>query len=352
MIRITRHAHPESLEDPEVWALKAETALWNQELLRVVGDDEMAETVPARFAEGARPHYSRWVRFVARDSDEVCGTGLVEMPQQDNTHLAFTTVVVDPAHRRRGVGSALLAAVLDEARRDGRRSFEGWSWVDPDPSGPDLLRAITRGVVAADDPAAAFLLPRGFRLNQVERVSRMELPSQEVLEQGVAPVAEGYRIETWTGRTPDNWVPDLGGLLTAMSTDVPHGEAEWDPEVFDAARVASNDDGIEAAQRDQFVTAMLHEASRRLVGFTRVIVDRSNPRVAHQWETLVIASHRGHGLGLAMKTHSHANLRRHWPGVGSIDTGNAEENGPMLAINEALGFRPHAAAAWWALTES
>ena len=86
--------------------------------------------------------------------------------------------------------------------------------------------------------------------------------------------------------------------------------------------------------------AVRHDATGALVAWTILGLE---PTVAdHAWQflTVVDPAHRGHRLGLAVKL---ANLRYalgHEPALRAIDTWNAAANRHMIAINEALGFRP------------
>ncbi|NGZ99736.1 GNAT family N-acetyltransferase [Nocardioides sp. W3-2-3] len=54
--------------------------------------------------------------------------GTVSTSEYDNLDLAFVMVAVHPSYRRRGHGTALLTALLEEARRRGRTSVVGETW--------------------------------------------------------------------------------------------------------------------------------------------------------------------------------------------------------------------------------
>ena len=77
--------------------------------------------------------------FVARadGSDEVVGAGLLVTPLLDNLDSARVAVDVLPQHRRRGVGTALLARLETEARTHGRSLLDAEaSWpTDVGPTG-------------------------------------------------------------------------------------------------------------------------------------------------------------------------------------------------------------------------
>ena len=77
-----------------------------------------------------------------------------------------------------------------------------------------------------------------------------------------------------------------------------------------------------------------------LVGFTVLSVPQQAHRSAAQYATLVLREHRGHRLGMLLKVANLVHLERVSPGHPSVTTFNAEENRHMLAVNEALGFRP------------
>ena len=51
--------------------------------------------------------------------------------------------------------------------------------------------------------------------------------------------------------------------------------------------------------------------------------------------------HRGRGLGKWLKAEMLLRVRRDFPEVRVVSTGNASSNEAMLSINERLGFRTH-----------
>jgi hypothetical protein len=53
----------------------------------------------------------------------------------------------------------------------------------------------------------------------------------------------------------------------------------------------------------------------------------------------VVSSHRGHRLGIRLKTAMLQWLREAEPDLMSIDTWNAVSNAHMIAVNDAIGCR-------------
>ena len=80
-------------------------------------------------------------------------------------------------------------------------------------------------------------------------------------------------------------------------------------------------------------------------------IRRNVPRrtLAHQWNTLVLREHRGRRLGLLVKLAALRLLAREEPQATRVVTWNAQENAPMIAVNEALGFRVAGGSTAWSL---
>ena len=90
-----------------------------------------------------------------------------------------------------------------------------------------------------------------------------------------------------------------------------------------------------------------HRGTGTLVGFTELALPTGPGRAAVQEATLVSQEHRGHGLGLLVKLASLQRLASVAPLTPSVSTVNAEENGPMLAVNAELGYRAIAYQSGW-----
>jgi mycothiol synthase len=82
-----------------------------------------------------------------------------------------------------------------------------------------------------------------------------------------------------------------------------------------------------------------HDPSGELVGFTEIFLNAHRPWLAEQDNTGVDPIHRDKGLGRWIKAVNARRLLDQHPEVRIVETWNADVNAPMLAINDAMGFR-------------
>jgi GNAT superfamily N-acetyltransferase len=275
--------------------------------------------------------------LVARLGGIVVGVIGLVMTRHDNFHLARFDLRVLPGHRRLGVGTALVEEAERIATADGRTELAA---EDETPVRPDYV-----------DRAAPFARRLGFTAAQrnVRRCIDLPLDTARAQELRNDPRANpaGYTMVSFGNHWPDEYLDDRCEFGRRMSTDAPMGEQALDEEVWDADRVRALEASLAAQNRAKVATAARHEASGRLVGFTEVAIPLGAPESAWQHDTLVLREHRGHGLGFAMKLANLFALSAEHPGVRRINTWNAEENGPMIAVNEDLGFRVAAHSTDW-----
>jgi GNAT superfamily N-acetyltransferase len=254
----------------------------------------------------------------------------VTLPLMDNTETALLEVFVALDYRHRGIGSQLMEHGLEFASNAGR---------------PRQMAQTTQEIDAQPPPAMGFLERRGFKPALHELFSHLDLTTlDETTLSTLAAEAQhrssGYVLETWVGPPPDDEAcAQLGFLEGTLSEDAPLGDLEWERENWDAARVRQAHENL---QRTGAVSlhAVARDRTGRIVAWTHLVSCPSEPTWAMQWNTVVDPAHRGHRLGVAVKTANLVRLRALLPAVERIETGNAEENEHMLRVNRAMGFVP------------
>lgn len=265
------------------------------------------------------------------DGEVVC-VGAMELSLKDNLHLANIEVHTRPDRRRRGFGSAMLEHLAALARTEGRRTLA--TEVAAPYDGP----ADGRG-----HPDVDFLTRRGFTfaLGDVMRV--LDLPAdtdrQRRLAGEAAPHHRDYTLRRFCGPVPDDILEPFGRLVGALITEAPTGEMELEPEVFDEERIRSDEAAFAASGRTKYTTVAV-APDGDVVAYSELVVPAHDPGRVYQWGTLVLPAHRGHRLGLATKVANLLWLQEEYPAGRLLVTFNAEVNAPMVAVNEAMGFRP------------
>lgn len=280
--------------------------------------------------------------WVAVADGRVVGCATAEFPLLDNVHLVVIDVQVAREVRRQGVGSALLDAVVERSASLGRTHLSGWSHGELAASDdPDALRSRTDPQGLAPSAASGFALRHGFGVAQIERHSVLDVADAPE----VGRVDAGYRIEAWCGATPGRWLHGLARVWGQFATSAPAGDMAWGEESWDADRIAASE-AASAAIQDWCTAIVVHEASGEVVAGTALARDLDQD-AAQQAATIVVDSHRGHGLGLAVKRANLAQARVAWPRLERIHTWNAGENDHMWRINAELGFRTEGGEVAW-----
>ncbi|MGH3289397.1 MAG: GNAT family N-acetyltransferase [Streptosporangiaceae bacterium] len=277
-----------------------------------------------------------WLAHVA---GSVVGGCALDLPMLDNLRNAHGGILVAPEHRRRGIGRALLAHLRAEATRQDRIRLT--FWVDQPLDS------------AAPDPAGRFAAASGAAPALVQTLRRLDLDTVDpaALSRLDAPArarSGDYSLVQWVGATPSQWLDDVAYLTGRMSIDPPLDDLQWDPEVYDAARIQARD-ARRLARGNHLVVTAAEDPTGRLIAFTQIIGDATSRWFAGQEDTIVAPEHRGHRLGTLIKVANLALARAQRPELRVIDTCNADSNPYMVSINEAMGFRPHRRAVDWQL---
>ncbi|QUQ67588.1 GNAT family N-acetyltransferase [Kutzneria sp. CA-103260] len=235
------------------------------------------------------------------------------LPVDGNEHLAIAQLFVHPEFRRQGIATELLRAITPVLRERGRTSIEG--------------RHVTEG--GAGDHWTKAL---GFRavhttLTQILNFGEVDRGRWEVA------VPEGYRLVRWIGAAPDDVVESYASARNAIA-DAPAGlvTPKWSVDRVRRVEAGLAKHGVECR------TVVAVDPDGEVVGLTELEYRPLNPMRLMQGDTAVLAAHRGHGLGLAMKAAMLRWFTADRDGLREIWTNTGADNTHMVEVNLRLGF--------------
>jgi hypothetical protein len=119
--------------------------------------------------------------------------------------------------------------------------------------------------------------------------------------------------------------------------DAPSPDPDDEPDVWDAQRLADYEGAMSGRRQTLYRVLARHRASGEWVGQSMLAFNEFSPAAAFQEDTSVVRAHRGHRLGLLMKTAMLSWVVEARPELAVIDTWNDATNHHMIAINERLG---------------
>lgn len=240
-------------------------------------------------------------RYVVVEGGEVLGIGRVRCHAGEEPSVM---VQVHPAHQGRGVGRMLLDRLLTVV-------------------GAGELS----GLVNGHDRSLAVAAHWGFAPEREHRISSADpraAPAPQPTPPGLAvvPLERAGARAVWACHAAS-----AGDDPSGLSRQLPFEDylaTDWAGPLF----------------RGDLGRAVV--AGDTVVAFSQV--DVAGERA---WSTMTgcLPDHRGHGLATLAKAHTLRALAA--AGVTLCSTGNDEENRPMLAVNQRLGYRPSASI--WAV---
>ncbi|MEV4626675.1 GNAT family N-acetyltransferase [Micromonospora sp. NPDC049523] len=239
------------------------------------------------------------------------------LPEDENVEQAILDVKVHPEHRRRGIGTALLGAVLPTLVSARRTLVAGWGLID-------------------GKSGAGWADHLGFRVVYRQVLQRLEVATTD-RELWHVPPPPGYRAVRWVGTAPaallESYAQARSAIHDMPSADWSYRPPSWTPERIRRAEADLRDRSVE-----QRVVAAVHEESGAAVGLTELEFYPHRPEFGYQQETAVLAAHRGHGLGRFIKAHMMNWVVEERPGTTHVWTTTADDNEHMRRVNKQIGY--------------
>ncbi len=340
---------PASIDAPDARDFREMARMRNLVYTEIAGHDDHAmpaDELLALYRPIAAQLRLLWIAVL---DGEVVGRVGLDLPQEAGARTGFWLIELRRSAWGRGIGRAAHELIERTAREHGRTILQSWA-EHPAAEGPRLEAPTGFGSIPLDR-AARFYLDAGYTLEQIVRQSRLDLADSEAHLRTLLTEAEnaatGYRVIQWTLPTPPEFVDAFAYMKSRMITDAPAAGLDYDEEIWDAARVTDWERRYTEADRHVLVTVAQHVDSGELAAFNELSIGKDRTAVTHQEDTLVLASHRGHRLGMLVKCAGLLAWREAIPESPRVLTWNAEENRPMLSINEAIGFVPMSYEGAW-----
>ncbi len=275
-----------------------------------------------RYGWDLRP--DEWYLYAPAPGATPVGVLSIDLPTRDNLHLVWSEITVHPDHRRQGHGSAILAEVLRRTREAGRTTV----WL----GGPE------------DDPGVgAFTSRHGFRYASHDARRKQHLADVDpdtiaALREQAESAAAGYELVRLQPPVTDELMAEVAEVAESIN-DAPMGDLTYEREVFDLGLMRDVETAAAGRGEHTYRVAARQRSTGTLGGHTLVSVNPLRPERGVQCDTAVARDHRGHRLGLLLKIEMMAWLAETEPQLEYVETFNQADNGFMISVNEALGYR-------------
>lgn len=297
--------------------------------LRVAIDlEDLPDDTPVHFDEmvaelAGKDVGSRNRRWIAWQGSAAVGYGSLNLDLQDNLHLGWSWVCVDPGFRRRGVATSMLRVIAAALQSEQRTSL-----------GLDFRHGSEGAIVA----------PRfGFEEKSVEHHNRTTVGKIDaaMIDSWVARSTEratGYELRFWESPTLTADLGEYARVFNVMNT-APRDELDMEDRHMTSELMHDREAQLPIRGVQKWVMAAV-APDGSFSGFSEIFFSNWRDDVCYQGNTGVDPAHRNLGLGRWLKAAMFLQLRERRPAVTKIDTWNAGSNEPMLAINHAMGFAP------------
>lgn len=251
--------------------------------------------------------------IAVNDAAVIVGWSVMRRTENEPETRAFTSLVVHPEYRQKGIGTALIEDVLTHAR----------------PIGITELKSRVKD----SEPAwLAWAESKGFKIERHQFRSSVTLSEfdESLFVNRIAELeAVGITFTTLAelGDTDENrkkyYETDIAAAPDIPGEDYFESWREYEAELF-------------AHEEYRPEGAHLALDGDRMVGVAHVFLDSEHDRMENAF-TGVLRDYRGRGIAQALKVRTIMYAKQ--SGVSEILTENDSVNAPILAVNKKLGYK-------------
>lgn len=251
----------------------------------------------------------------------------------DNKHLAYFHIEVDPEYRCRGLGRKMLGMLLPFAKEQART----------------LLMTRTSDRI----PAAALFMERiGARKGLESHTNQLKTAefNHNLLERwlkNTEKLISEFDLGLWDGPVPEQHIVEMAALIEELANDQPRDELQMEDMKITPENLREVEKFFFGKGEKRWILYTTDKTDGRFVGLTEVFWSPNRPGILNQGFTAVFPSYRNRGLGRWLKATMMKRILDQRPEVQFIRTGNANSNAPMLKINNEMGFKPYIANTVW-----
>lgn len=235
-------------------------------------------------------------------------------------HIGTAYVLIYPQFRKKGLGTKLLQEIIKKAKDNNKTIIQTKVLTDIGKSFCEYLS----GSLAKEGTENRLYL------NQIDWDKMHKWKETEM--KGV----KNIKIETYHD-LPEKHLKSFCEAYTEIANDEPSGELEEQKEITPEYRRS-----IEQEFKNDgttLTTKIAVNSSDSVIGLTEILYDPDRGHRILQFMTGVIRKHRGQGIGKLLKADALFYIKKQYPEVKYIISGNANLNAPILHINNSMGYK-------------
>ncbi len=324
-------------EFPATTATAEQFRAWNR-LTNRMQQEFMPEDPPVteqqtREALTNPPAHVRIRRWAVWQGEQVVGRSWLHVTEaEENRHCAWFGVHVDREWRRRGLGTRLLAPVVETAEAWSRRLLLGGS-SDRIPAGEEFMRRLEArpALLMTSNQLLLATLDRSLLARWKERFD---------------PEGQGFEVGALEGPYPEEFFPDAIAMKAAVNL-MPRGDLEVEDVHLTPDQLREHNRWLEMTRIERWTLFLRDRSTGMIAGYTEVYWHPDRPEILDQDDTAVFPEYQNRGMGRWLKATMLERVLERRPRAQRVRTGNASSNVPMLKINHELGFRPHHTHTEW-----